>query len=86
MGRANRMRAVPQRIVLSNVSALIAFGMTSERSSAVGLRSGTVRPAPASGTTTGMQIGQNSRAGDGLPPNEPLVGAIDRVRLFTEIQ
>ena len=41
---------------------------------------------PANATTGGMQIGQNSRARDGLPPNEPLIGAIDRVRLWTVVQ
>lgn len=41
--------------------------------------------APASGTTNGLQIGQNSRAGISLPPNEPLIGAIDRLRLWTAL-
>lgn len=40
---------------------------------------------PAAGTTTGLQIGQNSNAGEGLPPNEPLIGALDRVRLWTAV-
>jgi len=46
---------------------------------------GTTTCAPGAGTTTGLQIGQNSRAGDNLPPNEPLIGAIDRVRLWTRV-
>ena len=46
---------------------------------------GTTTCAPGAATTTGLQIGQNSRAGDGLPPNEPFVGAIDRVRLWTRV-
>lgn len=37
--------------------------------------------APAAGTTD-LQIGQNSRAKDSLPPNEPMIGAIDRVRMW----
>ena len=41
---------------------------------------------PANATTGGMQIGQNSRARDGLPPNEPFIGAIDRVRLWSAVQ
>lgn len=41
--------------------------------------------SPGQGTTTGLQIGQNSRLGDMLPADEPLVGAIDRVRLWTAL-
>jgi len=33
----------------------------------------------------GLQIGQNSRADDMLPPNDPFIGAIDRVRLWTAV-
>ena len=40
---------------------------------------------PGVATTSGLQIGQNGRSGDGLPPNEPFVGAIDRVRLWTAV-
>jgi hypothetical protein len=39
----------------------------------------------AGGTTQGIQIGQNSRATAGLPPNEPFVGAIDRFRMWTTV-
>jgi len=40
---------------------------------------------PGVATTSGLQIGQNGRSGDMLPPNEPFVGAIDRVRLWTAV-
>ena len=40
---------------------------------------------PAAGTTTGVQIGQNSNATAGLPPDDPLIGALDRVRLWTAV-
>jgi hypothetical protein len=46
---------------------------------------GTTTCAPGEATTTGLQIGQNSRAGDMLPPNEPFVGAIDRVRVWNAV-
>ena len=40
---------------------------------------------PASAAANGVQVGQNSRAGAMLPPNEQFVGAIDRVRLWTKL-
>jgi hypothetical protein len=40
---------------------------------------------PGSGEATGVQVGQNSRAGAMLPPNEQFIGAIDRVRLWTRV-
>jgi Concanavalin A-like lectin/glucanases superfamily len=39
--------------------------------------------APGSAETFGVQIGQNSRGAQ--PPNEPFVGAIDRVRLWKRV-
>lgn len=38
---------------------------------------------PAEATDFGLTIGQNNRGLAGLPPNEPLIGAIDDVRLLT---
>lgn len=46
---------------------------------------GTTTCEPGSAVNAGLQIGQNSRAGDALPPNEPFVGAIDRVRLWNTV-
>ena len=46
---------------------------------------GTPTCMPGSAINAGLQIGQNSRAGDMLPPNEPFVGAIDRVRLWNKV-
>jgi hypothetical protein len=46
---------------------------------------GTTTCTPGSAAGAGLQIGQNSRAGDALPPNEPFVGAIDRVRLWNKV-
>ena len=46
---------------------------------------GTTTCSPGSAIDTGIQIGQNGRAGDALPPNEPFVGAIDRVRLWNAV-
>lgn len=40
--------------------------------------------SPGSAETSGLQIGQNSRGGAMLPPNEPLIGAIDRVQLWSQ--
>jgi hypothetical protein len=40
--------------------------------------------ATASGTP-GLQIGQNSRTGAALPPNEQMTGAIDRARMWTAV-
>lgn len=40
---------------------------------------------PSTAEANGVQIGQNSRAAAMLPPNEPLIGAIDRVQLWTRI-
>jgi hypothetical protein len=36
---------------------------------------------PATASELGLQIGQNSNAGAGDPPNEPMIGALDDVRL-----
>lgn len=41
--------------------------------------------SPAAATMDGLQIGQNNRGGTALPPNEPLIGAIDDVRLWTDM-
>lgn len=41
--------------------------------------------APGTAEANGVQIGQNSRAGAMLPPNEPFLGAIDRVRLWKRV-
>lgn len=46
---------------------------------------GTPTCEPASATTAPIQVGQNSRFDAMLPPNEPLVGAIDRVRVWTTV-
>lgn len=46
---------------------------------------GTTTCSGGSAGTSGLQIGQNSRAAQSLPPNEPLVGAIDRVRVWTSV-
>jgi hypothetical protein len=46
---------------------------------------GTTTCTPGSATNAGLQIGQNSRADDALPPNEQFVGAIDRVRLWNRV-
>jgi hypothetical protein len=40
---------------------------------------------PGVATQSGLQVGQNSRVGDMLPANEPFIGAIDRVRLWTAV-
>lgn len=42
---------------------------------------GTMTCSGGSVGNSGLQIGQNSRAAQSLPPNEPLIGAIDRVRV-----
>jgi hypothetical protein len=39
--------------------------------------------APSVATVFGLTIGQNNQGLAGLPPNEPLIGAIDDVRLST---
>ncbi len=46
---------------------------------------GTPTCMPGGAVNVGLQIGQNSRAGSGLPPNEPFIGAIDRVRLWNKV-
>jgi hypothetical protein len=46
---------------------------------------GTTTCEPGEATALGLQIGQNSRVGDALPPNEPFIGVIDRVRLWNAV-
>ena len=46
---------------------------------------GTPTCQAANGTTAPIQVGQNSRFNAMLPPNEPLVGAIDRFRVWTSV-